>query len=233
MLRERAQPVFDVMGLGATLVLAALVAVWHPDATPPAGPPAQAPPVQLSVVDAPPAPPATPAVEMPPPPPPPPPQTMAPAPLPLPVPLPRRVAHPVRKPVRATPAAPEVSRAEAPAARVSLPPSQGPVRDPTADDAYVGRLHAYLVGRTVPPDDAAYRLSHPHGTADVGFILSRGGAVRGVHIVAGSGSAVLDRQALAIVQGGQYPPMPPQAFAGEADHAFHIPILFRPAGLSE
>ena len=73
-------------------------------------------------------------------------------------------------------------------------------------------------------------LSHPSGEAEIGFLLARTGAVSDVHVIRSSGSALLDRQALAIVSGGHYPAIPDDVYPGAATHAFSVPVAFAPAG---
>lgn len=82
----------------------------------------------------------------------------------------------------------------------------------------------------MPPDSAEYRFAHPHGTAEIGYTVARNGAVSAVAVVRSSGSAILDRQAMANVSAGGFPPMPDQAFAGQAQRRFTIRITFNPTG---
>lgn len=61
-------------------------------------------------------------------------------------------------------------------------------------------------------------------------MISRNGTVSGVRLAHSSGSAILDRQALANVASGGYPAMPEAAFAGQAQRSFTIRITFNPSG---
>ena len=187
--------------------------------------------VTLSVVEEPPPPPPQPAPPPEPEPPPPPTQV---APSPLPPPPPPRPRHAARPP---HPHPPRVAPQETPPPPLDRPPTATPARhaqqapeNHSAEAAFVGRLHSLVARSTVPPSGAAYRLSHPSGEAEIGFLLARTGAVSDVHVIRSSGSALLDRQALAIVSGGHYPAIPDDVYPGAATHAFSVPVAFAPAG---
>ena len=66
----------------------------------------------------------------------------------------------------------------------------------------------------------------PQGSTRVSFMLERDGTTDKVAVAHGSGSSVLDRQALNIVQSGHYPPFPERAYPGEARHVFVVTIEF-------
>jgi len=51
--------------------------------------------------------------------------------------------------------------------------------------------------------------------------------LRDAGIETGSGSMLLDHEALRTVRGGQYPPFPPEAFAGENVHRFAVGLDYR------
>ena len=189
--------------------------------------------VTLSVVEEPPPPPPQSA---PPPEPAPPPPVLAPSLLPPPPPpRPRRIVHPRRPP----PPHP-VPLQEAPVQPVDRPPTPSPARtaqqapqNHSAEAAYVGRLHAIVARNTVLPGGGAYRLSHPSGEVEVGFTLSRAGAVSDVHVIRSSGSALLDRQGIAIVAGQRYPAIPEDAFPGAPTHGFSVPVSFPDSGAAD
>ncbi len=233
----RRDPARAISDAAAALLTAALIAllILRPPSRPAVQPEAPEPTqVTLSVVEEPPPPPPQPAPPPEPEPPPPPPQV---APSPLPPPPPPRPRHIVRPP---RPHPPRVVQQEAPPPPVDRPPTEAPARraqqapeNHSAEAAYIGRLHSLVSRNTVPPGGAAYRLSHPSGEADIGFLLSRTGAVSGVHVIRSSGSAMLDQQAVAIVSGGHYPPIPDDVYPNAATHAFSVPVAFAPAGGSD
>ena len=68
----------------------------------------------------------------------------------------------------------------------------------------------------------------PSGSVEVRFTLSRNGAVRDVALNKASGFQVLDQHALSIVRGGGYPAIPPNAWAGEAEHRFTVTVELNP-----
>ncbi len=227
---DRARATADI---AAALFTAGVVAfvIINPPSRPAEKPEAPKPTqVTLSVVEEPPPPPPQPAPP-PEPEPPPPPQVVA---SPLPAPPPPR-PRPVVRPPRPHP--PRVIQQEAPAPPVEHPPTEAPARraqqapeNHSAEAAYIGRLHGLVARNTVPPGGAAYRLTHPSGEAQIGFSLSRAGAVSNVRVISSSGSPLLDRQAIAIVSGGRYPPIPDNVYPGAATHAFSVPVAFAPSG---
>jgi TonB family protein len=100
---------------------------------------------------------------------------------------------------------------------------------PDVDAQYAAQLRADIDRRTRPPDSARYRLRHPTGEVYVRFVVTRAGLQKSSTLVRSSGSVDLDDTALQIVSSGHYPPMPAEAFAGEAEHAFLVTIEFRSA----
>jgi periplasmic protein TonB len=92
---------------------------------------------------------------------------------------------------------------------------------------YAAELRADIDGRTRPPDSALYRLHPRSGEVRVGFIVTRNGEPKVVHVLGSSGSPILDDRAVAIVSAGHYPPMSAKIFVGEAEHAFAVTIEFR------
>jgi protein TonB len=64
-----------------------------------------------------------------------------------------------------------------------------------------------------------------HGVAEVRFVVSAGGGVGGIHLVASSGSPVLDKAALeAVRRAAPFPPIP--AEAGRSNWPFTVPLAF-------
>jgi protein TonB len=64
------------------------------------------------------------------------------------------------------------------------------------------------------------------GTCTVAFTVDRSGQVLGARLSSSSGSAVLDRLAVAAVQGASPVPAPPADVAGSR-FPFNVPIRFR------
>lgn len=165
------------------------------------------------------------AAPTPPPPQPPPPKTRhtrqiaTPAPVPVP-------ADPL--PVAQEPAPPDAALFAAP---VPAPAAAGESH-PDLDAQYAAELRADIDRRTHPPQSAQYRLHHPSGEVRVRFVVTRSGEVKAVTLLRSSGSGILDEAALGIVSSGHYPPMPAQAFMGEAKHTFVVAIEFRAASVA-
>jgi periplasmic protein TonB len=145
-----------------------------------------------------------------------------------------RVTTPVRVAEVAVPAEPQ------PQAPASLPEGAAVVASamlpaPTADSRpdleaeYAAGLRADIDRRTHAPDSPQYRLHRPCGEVRVGFVLTRSGEAKSVHILRSSGSPILDDAALSTVSSGNYPPMPPKAFAGEVQHVFTVTIDYHRA----
>jgi len=141
----------------------------------------------------------------------------------------KRHAPPQNKPV-----APVVP---ADAKPVDTPPAPAkpapPAGNPSEDARYTTLVHATIERNKRNPDTPLYRMMHPHGTARVLFTLDRNGAVSGVRMADSSGVAMLDDQAVAIVQNCQFPPMPAPAFAGSSFHVFTVDIHFPPFGMAD
>ncbi len=132
-------------------------------------------------------------------------------------------AAPQREPAHAAPA-------DKPAAPATPAPPAG---NPSEDARYTTLVHATIERNKRNPDTPLYRMMHPHGTARVLFTLDRNGAASGVRIADSSGAAILDDQAVRIVQTCQFPPMPAPAFAGSSFHIFTVAIRFPPFGMAD
>jgi TonB family protein len=98
---------------------------------------------------------------------------------------------------------------------------------PDLEAQYAAGLRADIDRRTHPPDTAQYRLHRASGEVRVGFIVTRNGEPKAVHVLRTSGSPFLDDTAVAIVSTGRYPPMPDKIYVGEAQHGFAVTIEFR------
>jgi protein TonB len=145
--------------------------------------------------------------------------------------LARRQAAPAALPLMAetsdTPAENEV--AAPPGVSDSPAPAAAPGRESggTLEAQYAATLRTNIDARTVVPDSVEYRLRRPKGETRVNFTLDRGGAVCEAKVARTSGSDILDRQAVRIVQAGRYPPFPEAAFRGESRHSFVVTLEFR------
>lgn len=143
----------------------------------------------------------------------------------------------VRRQVAAPPPAPtpeNVVIADSPpqTAAIATSAPDPPAPAETASSAsieaqYAAGLRTNIDSRTTVPGTLEYRLFKPRGAARVSFTLERDGTAGKVGLVHGSGSNLLDRQAVSIVQSGRYPPFPERAFPGEARHIFVVTIEFQ------
>ena len=190
--------------------------------------------VALSVVEEPPPPPPPATAPPPEPEPPPPPVQTTPSSLPPPPPpKPRHIVRP-KPPLRPVPRPETTPQTQTQTQSQAAPrPAQQAPENHSADAAYVSRLHGIVENHTTMPDSAAYRMTHPSGEVQIGFMLSRGGAISGVHVIRSSGSPILDRQGILIVSRQQYPPMPPDVFPGATTHDFTVPVSFTYTGQAE
>jgi protein TonB len=108
------------------------------------------------------------------------------------------------------------------------PPAQvAAVSSASIEAQYAATLRTNIDSRTTVPNSIEYRLFKPRGSARVSFTLERDGTADKVALIHGSGSNLLDRQALNIVQSGHYPPFPERSFPGEARHVFVVTIEFQ------
>jgi protein TonB len=105
-------------------------------------------------------------------------------------------------------------------------PAEAAVSAADIEAQYAATLRTNIDSRTTVPSTAEYRLLKPQGSTRVSFTLERDGTTGKVAVAHGSGSNLLDRQALNIVQSGRYPPFPERAFPGEARHVFVVTIEF-------
>lgn len=221
----------DPAAAGTTLVLMACMwAAWRamPHSAPPP-PPVQE--MQVRMEELPPEPAA------PPPPPPPPPLTppvpspVVPRPTPAPTPAP---TEPAAAPTEAPAPAPTPVAAPAPPPPVAAPAPPAPpppvptapARNASADDAYLNQLRGYLNGIKRYPNSREARQLRPQGTVKVWVELDRAGQVLGAGIHSGSGSLILDNEALRTVRNGRYPAFTAESFTGQNFHRFVVPIEF-------
>jgi protein TonB len=154
---------------------------------------------------------------------------------PPPKPLPHRVMPQVRVAEIPVPAEPRLQASEpvpegAALVASAAMPAPAPDSRPDLEAEYAASLRTDIDRRTHAPDSVQYRLRHPSGEVRVGFVVMRNGEAKAVRVLHSSGSSILDDAAQTTVSLGRYPPMPPKAFAGEAEHMFAVTIEFRGAG---
>jgi protein TonB len=208
--------------LATAFAAVAIVAGPRPSVVPPPPPPEAAPVVMLEATPEP-----LPELPKPPPPPPPPkpvpapPKPLPPTPAPLPAPSPS--PSPAPSPVPPPPPAPQPP-APPPA---PLPPAPPPMPNTASIEAgYVGKLRGYIRGITEYPTSGDARRLRPEGAAVVRFTLGRDGTLQNAEIEKGSGSPILDKQALSIVRGGRYPAFPADAWTDAREHTFTVTVQF-------
>lgn len=114
-----------------------------------------------------------------------------------------------------------------PAPAPAHPPAPPPVQHANLEAGYVATLRKYLDGIKRYPSGREARQSRPTGTVRVWLELDRNGQLREAGIETGSGSMLLDHEALRTVRGGQYPPFPQDAFPGESQHRFAVGLDYR------
>jgi periplasmic protein TonB len=106
------------------------------------------------------------------------------------------------------------------------PPLVAAVPAGTLEAQYAATLRTNIDSRTAVPNSMEYRLRKPQGEARVSFTRDRGGSMLESALAKSSGSGMLDRQAINIVQTGRYPPFPDAAFRGESRHSFIVTLEF-------
>lgn len=162
--------------------------------------------------------------------------------LPKPLPVPHQPAVPVNA------NAPTVSAEMAPAAAPVAPPSPAvtstapsmQVKAPekssanaaqtaTVEAAYISRVRDYLKSIKRYPTGREASLQRPAGVVEVWFVLARSGELLDMGITTPSGSMLLDAAARSTVRRGEYPPFPPEAWNGKAQHRFTVELDFYPA----
>ena len=101
----------------------------------------------------------------------------------------------------------------------------GPVAYALSDPTYLAQIRAHLARYTIYPPEAATR--HLEGVVYLQFISDAAGNVLFSRIGKSSGSALLDAQALALIQKAQpLPPIPPSLHMERV--YLLIPITFKP-----
>jgi len=120
--------------------------------------------------------------------------------------------------------APGQRNARVEAGKLSVPRSEARARDGAADHGkLLGLLHREISRRKRYPFMA--RRRHVEGTATVGFSLNSAGIVRGAGVVDSSGHGMLDRAAVAAVEGIS-PFGAAAAYLGE-ERDFRVQVAFR------
>jgi protein TonB len=220
---------FERVSSGIALIATAFAAVAivagpRPTMAPPPPPPEAAPVVTLEAVPEPP-----PELPKPPPPPPPPP-------LPKPVPAPPKPLPPTPAPPPPTPSPapapvpppppPAPQPPAPPPAPVPPPPAPPPPNTASVEAGYVGKLRGYIRSITEYPTSGDARRLRPEGATVVRFTLGRDGTLQVAEVEKGSGSPILDKQALSIVRGGRYPAFPAEAWGEAREHTFTVTVQF-------
>lgn len=154
-------------------------------------------------------------------------------------PLPKLSQKATPKPAPSSTAAPTVAAQETPSAASSAPPvpttsapAQVPAARPTsagADDAYAAQIKAYLNSIKHYPTSKEARLQRPHGVVNVWIVIDRAGSMKEAGVEDSSGSLILDGAALSTVRGASYPPIPADAFPGQATHRFTVQLNYQAA----
>jgi protein TonB len=115
------------------------------------------------------------------------------------------------------------STAEHRAERAAAPMPGASSRDSAALPNWKSRLVAQLERYKRYPSEAQSRGEH--GVAQLAFSIDRSGGVHHAHIVGSSGSSLLDRETLALVERAQPLPPPPPEMPG-AQMAIVVPIRY-------
>ena len=121
--------------------------------------------------------------------------------------------------MRASPSAP--STAEQQAERAAAPMPGAASRNSDAVPNWKSQLVAALERHKRYPSEAR----GDHGVAQLAFSIDRSGGVHNARIARSSGSSVLDREALALVQRAQPLPPPPPEIPG-AQIPIVVPIRY-------
>ena len=115
------------------------------------------------------------------------------------------------------------STAENKAERAAAPAPGASSRNPYAVPSWKSRLVATLERSKRYPSEA--RVRGEQGVAQLAFSIDRNGGVHHARIVHSSGSELLDRETLALVERAQPLPPPPPELAG-AEIAIVVPIRY-------
>lgn len=152
-----------------------------------------------------------------------------------------RSPQPSGLPQAAVPApAPPVAPAPAAPPTPSPPPVVAPTPPPAAiplaqngsvDEGYRAELRALIERAKRYPTSREARQLRPTGTVKVWLELDRVGVLLGAGVEAGSGSPLLDQEALRTVRLGRYPAFPPEAFGGQEHHRFTVSLEYRLEGV--
>jgi len=181
--------------------------------------------------------------EAPPPPPPPPPtppppqpqqpkQQATPKPLPqTPTPTPAPTPPVAETPPSPTPPPPSPTPPPPPAPTPPPPtPPPPPVANVNLESQFTGQVRAYLNSIKRYPTGREASLQRPKGTVKVAFVLKRSGELVSAEVADSSYSILLDKEALATIRRGTFPPFPNDAFPGESTHRFIVDLDFTPGG---
>jgi len=124
---------------------------------------------------------------------------------------------------QATPDKAVATPPKAPAAPPA-PAKAAPASNPSHEAAYVHKVRLQIEHHKVYP--ALARRLDMSGTVEVSYVLSRQGRLISVAIASSSGSKILDKAALQAVRTAVFPPIPEDAWRGEAQKQFKTKLIF-------
>jgi protein TonB len=122
-------------------------------------------------------------------------------------------------PVAAAPPPPDAIRAPAPPPPIPAPPPATTAKA-TPDALYTGGLRVYLNSIKKYPTSREARQLRPQGTVRLKLEIDRAGQLLNAVVETTSGSLLLDNEALRTVRNGRFPPIPADAFVGQASNTF-------------
>ncbi len=125
-------------------------------------------------------------------------------------------------PVTAAPAPVDAIRTPAP----SPAPTPATAGRASPEELYVGGLRAYLNSIKRYPTSREARQLRPQGTVKLKLEIDRSGQLLNATVELGSGSLLLDNEALRTVRNGRFPAIPAEAFAGQASKTFIVPVEY-------
>lgn len=98
--------------------------------------------------------------------------------------------------------------------------------NPAPSRLYESLLLAYLEQIKRYPSSREARQTRPQGPVKVWLEISRTGKLLDSGVMSSSGSNLLDSEALKTIRGGNFPPMPEDAFIGQSAHRFTATLKY-------
>lgn len=149
----------------------------------------------------------------------------APKPTPKPAPVsPAPATVPAPQPVPQTPPAPLVPPTVVAPPTPKPAPPPAPESNPSHEEAYVQKVRLQIEQHKVYP--ALARKLDMSGTVEVFYVVNRQGRLINAGIAATSGSEILDKAALQAVRAAVFPPVPDDAWRGEAQKQFKTKLVY-------